>query len=193
MLNVSQIAQCSTSHCKWHRKDEEGLENTACCMLEKELQANRSGLLKVTALIHAAFKHIYKSCSLSGMFSLKMDKQQLNHVSFARIYPRTFHLSPPLTVWLVVDTNVIVCCVLCLSEFHRLAGHTQTNLCFSFTGHPILPLQILNLFYIPLGWRLRETEGGKGGISLALHLRETNSESSAVTSFSFSSRKFNQR
>lgn len=32
MLNVSQIAQCSTSHCKWHQKDEEGLENTACCM-----------------------------------------------------------------------------------------------------------------------------------------------------------------
>lgn len=33
MLNVSQIAQCSTSHCKWHQKDEEGLENTAGWML----------------------------------------------------------------------------------------------------------------------------------------------------------------
>ena len=81
MLNVSQIAQCSTSHCKWHQKGWGGIREHSVLYAWQELQASRSGLLKVTNLLQgytAAFNHIYKSCFLSGMRYLKMskDKQQ---------------------------------------------------------------------------------------------------------------------
>lgn len=63
-----------------------------------------------------------------------------------------------------ISRRVVFCLplLLHLSQFHRLAGHTRTQLCFCFTGHPILPLQILNLVQIPLRQRARGVKRERG-------------------------------
>lgn len=149
MLNVSQIAQCSTSHCKWHQKDEEGLENTAGCVLE-ELQAKRSSRVKVTNLLHRYTQSLLKTPpSYKSRPSLKMSQGGINNklkrfFPFLRVNtsPQHFTLILSPQVWQVIDTNVIVRapCLVCSLSFTI----SWTN-CFSSSGHPTLPPPIWTL------------------------------------------------
>lgn len=115
MLNVSQIAWCSTSHCKWHRKDEEGLQNTACCMLEmssgRQTEADFKNVAYLLIQCTAAFKHL-QNVLFNRHFLQKMPRRRNDSSQgIKKTSNGHFTLTTPLQVARVIDTSVSLWCV----------------------------------------------------------------------------------
>lgn len=127
---------------------------------QEELPDNQSSLLKVTNLPHqytTAIVYCVQITLLLDVFSMKMSQRINNGWTVFLLDEWTLYTYPfftSVTSYRHMSSSAVFSLLLLLhlSHFHWLAGQTQTHLCFSFTGHPILPLQILNLFSIPLRW-----------------------------------------